>query len=250
MIEIEEIKNQLRKLGKVSVAYSGGVDSTLVAYLCKISNVDYIAVTVESEVIARDEVENAIKTANTLNLNHKIIRINLLNSKEFTRNDVMRCYYCKKKILRAIKELAEDRTIVDGTNADDLKEFRPGIKAIEEMNVESPLKKFTKEEIRRISRELKLPTWNKPPNSCLATRILNGMIEPELLGKIEKSENFVKKLGFKLVRVRVKNNGAIVQVAKNKTDVLEKFKDAISSELNKLGFQHVFFDTEGYPYEE
>ncbi|HID42747.1 MAG TPA: ATP-dependent sacrificial sulfur transferase LarE [Archaeoglobaceae archaeon] len=249
-VEIEKIKDQLKKEEKVAVAYSGGVDSTLVSYLCKTSGIDYVTVTVVSEVLSRDELENAVKIAEVLNLNHEVIRVNLLNSRNFIRNDAKRCYYCKKKILEAIKDFAGDRKIVDGTNADDLKEFRPGMRATEEMNVVSPLKKLGKEEIRRISKRLGLPTWNKPPNSCLATRIIKENISYEKLRRIERAEEIVKQLGFRLVRVRAKGNEAIVQVARNRVSDLLKIKEDVSSKLNKLGFQRVFFDPEGYHYEE
>jgi uncharacterized protein len=241
---------QLKKLKKVVVAYSGGADSTLVTYLCKMTGIDYVAVTVNSEVLSRDELENAIRVAEILNLNHEVINVSLLDVPEFVRNDQKRCYHCKKTILTAIKSTFNGRTIVDGSNADDMNENRPGRKALQEFGVISPLKHLTKNEIRTISNELSLPTWNRPSNSCLATRVNGEEISEEKLRKIEEAENVLRNFGFKLIRVRTRGDNATVQVARNRVQDLMRIKKEISARIKKLGFQHVLFDPEGYPSEE
>lgn len=276
---LEEIVSRFFEKGsKYLIAYSGGVDSTLLTYVCKIFGLDYSAVTVKSEVLSKKEFKDAVRIAGMYGFNHKVLNLNLLQFQEFVENDNLRCYFCKKKILEAIKELDKDAVILDGTNSDDLNDFRPGLKASKEMGVLNPLRELSKGEIREISKELGLDTWKKPSNSCLATRILEGKIEKGKLEKIELAEEILHDIGFKLVRVRVRqvekggfsgncesliglnsNPGLIykdkvlmvtVQVAVNKLQKLEDLKSELMLKLKGLGFQRVSFDPEGYPSDE
>ncbi|MFW6185184.1 MAG: ATP-dependent sacrificial sulfur transferase LarE [Halobacteriota archaeon] len=238
---------ELKVLGNVAVAYSGGIDSTLLTYLCKATGIDYIAVTVDSQVMARDEVRNAVNIARELGFNHKVIQLDLLKCKEFVENTSERCYHCKKMILSAIKDFAGDRTVVEATNADDLHEHRPGLRAVEELGVVSPLRLLTKEEIIKSAKEYGLPNWNKPSNSCLATRII-GQITEEELSRVEQAEEIVRKYGFSLVRVRVDSDKAVIQVAQNRLKDLFKIEDEVCGRIKRLlGFEQVLVDPEGYP---
>lgn len=246
-MDIRKIEEELLKLGKVAVAYSGGVDSTLLTYLCKIADVDYIAVTVDSQVMARGEIIGAVNTARKLGFNHSLIELDLLKCDEFVENDPERCYYCKKVILSAIKDFSGNRTVLEATNADELKEQRPGLRAVEELGAVSPLKDVTKEDIINAAKEYNLPNWNKPTNSCLATRIKGRGITEGELRRIEHAEEILREYGFRLVRVRVSHDKAVVQVALNRLADLFKIEDEIVSRFKKLGFQQVLVDPEGYP---
>lgn len=245
-MDVIEVKKELKKMGKLAVAYSGGVDSTFLTYLCKIAGVDYVAVTIDSQVVARDEIRKAVATARSLGFNHKIVELDLLKYGEFVENNPERCYHCKKLILSTIKEFAGDRTIIEATNADDLKEHRPGLRAVEELGAVSPMKNLTKEEIINAAKEHHLPNWNKPSNSCLATR-LNGKITEEELKRVEEAEEILKEYSFRLVRVRVSDDRAVIQVAQNRLIDLFKIEDEIAGRIKRLGFQQVLVDPEGYP---
>lgn len=251
-MDIRKIQRNLRETGKVAVAYSGGVDSTLLTYLCKIAGVDYIALIVDSQVMAREELQNAVGVAQKLDFNYKVIEVDLLSSQKFVENTFERCYHCKKRVLSAISDFAENRTIVEGTNADDLKEHRPGLRAVEEVGVVSPLKNLTKKEIINAAKAYNLPNWNKPSNSCLATRITDREITKEDLKRIEQAEGFLREQGFRLVRVRVAGDSdrALIQVAQNRLDDLFEVEDTVKSKIKKFGFQQVSVDPEGYPSTE
>lgn len=249
-MDIRKIQRNLRETGEVAVAYSGGVDSTLLTYLCKTAGTDYIALIVDSQVMAREELQNAVEVAQKLDFNYKVVEVDLLSSQKFVENTSERCYHCKKRVLSVIRDFAENRTIVEGTNADDLKEHRPGIRAVEEIGAVSPLKNFTKKEIINAAKEYNLPNWNKPSNSCLATRITDREITEGELRRIEEAEDILKEQGFKLVRARVAGDRALIQVAQNRLDDLFEVEDVVKNRIKKLGFRQVSVDSEGYPSTE
>ncbi len=225
------------------VLFSGGVDSTLVAYLLRLRGVKFLAVTVDAEYVPRREVEFAKRIAKLVGFKHEIVRVN--PTPEFLKNDSLRCYHCKRNMLKTILERFGNVKIFDGTNKDDLKDCRPGLKANEEFGVISPLKDFGKEEVRVMARLLGLPNWNKPPNSCLATRIV-GEITPEKLKMVEKAEDFLHDLGFEVVRVRHEFGNARVEVGRDEIVRAFEVRDEILKKLKEIGFRRVSLDLEGY----
>ncbi len=225
------------------VLFSGGVDSTLVAYTLKLRGIDFVAVTIESEYISEREIEFAKRVARTLGFRHRVIEVE--PTPEFLRNDDLRCYHCKRNMLATVlKEFGSDVTIFDGTNGDDLKEFRPGLKANEEFGVVSPLKDLSKDEIREIARRIGLPNWNRPSNSCLATRIV-GEITDDKLRMVEEAEDFLISLGFSFVRVKHEFGNARIEVGRNEIGQAFDLRDVIVRKLKEIGFKRVSLDLEG-----
>jgi len=230
---------------KAVVLFSGGIDSTLVAYLCKLYGIDYVAVTIDAEAIPRREIEYAKKIARELEFNHTIIKISQLKIPEFVKNTIDRCYYCKKVMLSKISEEFKGYSILDGTNRDDFNEFRPGLKAIKEFNVICPLKNLSKVEVRTLAKNLGLPNWSKPSNSCLATRI-RGEITLRKIKMVEKAEDFLYNLGFKIVRVRLECENARIEVGKDELERLFKMREIVTQKLKDIGFKRISLDLEGY----
>ena len=203
---------------------------------------------------SKREIEEAIEYAKTFNTNHIVVDIDNFDVKEFIENGPKRCYYCKKVVFSKVKEIAKENNIkyvVDGTNLDDLGDYRPGLKAIEELNVVSPLKEcgFTKNDIRALSKEMNLNTFNKPAFACLATRIPCGTkITNEKLRMIEKSEEYLVELGFNQFRVRLHEDIARIEVGKEEihkffsNDLLDK----TNNKLKEFGFKYVTLDMGGY----
>jgi len=226
------------------VMFSGGVDSTLVAHICKLRCLDFIAVTIDNGVIHRRELEYAKRIAKMLGFRHRVLKVEILSNENFRMFSRYRCYYCKKAMLSRVVEVFGDVTILDGTNADDLKDFRPGLKANKEFGVKSPLMCFSKSEVKSMAKRLGLPNWNKPSNSCLAMRILEDISE-EKLRVVEKAEYHILDLGFKFVRVRCKENKAFVEVGSDEVDKLISLRHNIVEELRRLGFEKVYLDLEG-----
>jgi len=225
------------------VLFSGGVDSTLVAYMLKLRGIDFVAVTIDAEFISRREIEFARRIARILGFRHAIVKIE--PSSEFLRNDDLRCYYCKRSMLTAIlNEFGSDVKIFDGTNRDDLNEFRPGLKANEEFGVVSPLKDLSKDEIREIAKSAGLPNWNKPSNSCLATRIV-GEITKDKLRMVEEAEDFLLSLGFNVVRVKHELGNARIEVGRNEIRRAFELKEIIVRKLKEIGFKRISLDLEG-----
>jgi len=240
----------------VLVAFSGGVDSTLVAYAAKTALGDKaLAVTANSLLLPPGELEEAKKLAKLIGIRHKIIEVNELENKRLVENPPNRCYYCKKELMGTLLKIALEEgleIVVDGTNADDMQSYRPGIKALKELGIRSPLAEvgLKKDEVRAISRMLGLPTADKPPVACLASRFPYGKkITLEAVKRVGKAETIIKKLaGVKLVRVRDHGNIARIEVAREERKKLfnEKVLDEISKRLKELGFLYVTMELEGY----
>lgn len=252
----EKLKNYIKSLGSLAVAYSGGVDSTfLVKVAYDVLGDRVIAVTATSSTYPKRELNDAITFIKQIGAKHIVIESEELEIEGFNKNPVDRCYYCKKELFEKIWKVAKAHGIeyvADGSNFDDLNDFRPGMKAACELNVVSPLKVagLTKEDIRKLSKELGLPTWDKPAFACLSSRIPYGeRITKEKLSMIEKAEEYLLGLGFKQVRVRYHQDKlARIEIGK---DEMEKFLninviESVRNKFKELGFLYVTLDLDGY----
>jgi uncharacterized protein len=252
----EKLKNYIKSLGSLAVAYSGGVDSTfLVKVAYDVLGDRVIAVTATSSTYPKRELNDAITFIEQIGAKHIVIESEELEIEGFNKNPVDRCYYCKKELFEKIWKVAKAHGIeyvADGSNYDDLNDFRPGMKAACELNVVSPLKVagLTKEDIRKLSKELGLPTWDKPAFACLSSRIPYGeRITKEKLSMIEKAEEYLLELGFKQVRVRYHQDKlARIEIGK---DEIEKFLninliEGVRNKFKELGFLYVTLDLDGY----
>ncbi|MBN2402204.1 MAG: ATP-dependent sacrificial sulfur transferase LarE [Spirochaetes bacterium] len=250
------LKNNIKSYSKAGVAFSGGSDSTFLLAVCAdaLGKDNVAAVTAHSNVHTESELSEAKMFADTLGIHYIIIETDALSDPVFSSNPEDRCYYCKKrfysKALAVLKETDID-VLLDGSNADDLSDYRPGYMAVRELGITSPLLEagFTKDEIRALSKSMNLPTWNKPANPCLATRIPYGnAITGEKLGTIAKAEAFIRSLGFGIVRVRHHDETARIEIPA--TDIYRFMQDNIRQQvhqyLKSLGFAWITLDMEGY----
>lgn len=250
------LKGILKQLGSAVVAFSGGVDSS---FLLKVASQIFpkdklLAVTACSETYSESERKEAIKIAKHLGVRHRLIYTNEFSNDNFKNNPPDRCYYCKKELFSKLNVIADTEKlayVIDGTNLDDLKDYRPGRKAAEELRVRHPLQEagLTKEEIRRLSKRLNLLTYNKPALSCLASRFPYGeTISKKGLKMVDEAESELKKFGFKDVRVRSHKTIARIELGNNELDLLLKngFRKKIVKRLKDLGFVYITLDLEGY----
>jgi uncharacterized protein len=252
---IEDLKSNLKKLGSVLIAYSGGVDSTfLMAVAAGIPDVDVMAVTASNPMIPDWEIKEAKRMAKRLKVRHKILKTDPLGNPALKSNPKDRCYICKKSIFIKFLNLAQEigySYVADGTNYDDLGIYRPGLKALEELGIKSPLAdaRLTKDNIRKSSKEMGLSTWDAPALACLATRIpYDEELTEAKLKMIDESESFLRSLGFKQIRVRYHYPIARIELGSEEIPkILESgTKERVVKRLKALGFDHIVVDLEGY----
>ncbi|MFA6350200.1 MAG: ATP-dependent sacrificial sulfur transferase LarE [Candidatus Omnitrophota bacterium] len=253
MGKLKKLKYILKKMGSVLLAYSGGADSSFLLKAALDSLGDKVlAVTAVSETYPNEELIHARQLARKLGARHMVIRTKELNDPKFRKNPVERCYYCKKELFLKLRKVAVKQGIsfvIDAGNLSDKADFRPGNKAKNELGVRSPLSEagFTKDDIRLMSKKSGLNTWNKPSLACLASRIPYGSsIQPGILSRIDKAEQFLRKLGFIQVRVRHYNDLCRIEVMPGRIrSLIAKQKDVVDN-LKKLGYNYVTVDLEGF----
>lgn len=251
--KLERLKALIKNMESVIVAFSGGMDSTFMLKIAHdVLKGKCVAVTAISSTYPRRELEDAKKFAEDIGARHLIIESEELDIPQFRKNPVNRCYYCKKELFKKIKDVAKKegiKSIADGSNLDDISDFRPGAKALAELNIRSPLKEccFTKKDIRDCSKKLGLCAWNKPSFACLSSRFPYGTeITKERLAKIEKAEEFLRAIGFLQVRVRYHGDIARIEVEKKDFPMLIENSEKITAEFKNIGFVYTAMDLKGY----
>lgn len=253
--KLKELEKNLKKMARVLIAFSGGVDST---FLLKVAHDvlgnKVIAVTSSSPIHFSYELKEAEKLARRLRVRHIISHSRIPGNVNFIKNTVNRCYFCKKTLFKELKKIARENNlqfVLDGSNYDDFRSFRPGKKALKELGIKSPLAEvgLKKKEIRKISKELGLSSGNRPSQTCLATRIPYGeRITRKKLERIEKGEEFLRSLGLKEIRLRDYGNMARIEVSPKEIRILAK-KDITKKVVNRLkglGYTYVSLDLQGY----
>ncbi len=253
--KLSKLKKVVNELESVVVAFSGGVDSTLVAKVCYDALKDNsMAVTARSETYPDFEFKEAQKLAKEIGIKHLVIDTSELAIEGFANNPPERCYFCKTELFGKLKEIAKEQgflNVADGANVDDTKEFRPGLEASKELDVKSPLKisDMTKQDIREVSKMLNISNWDKPAYACMSSRFPYGQsITEEKLSMVSEAEKYLRSLGLIQFRVRHHETIARIEVLPEDIHLLtdSSAREELTGRFKEIGFTYVTLDLEGY----
>ena len=256
-VQIDEkfiaLKKYLRELGSVAVAFSSGVDST---FLLKVAHDELgekvLAITAKSNLFPQREIAESKNFCEREKIRQIIFEVDELKIPEFENNPPNRCYLCKKNIFSEIKKIAAENKILyvaEGSNMDDVGDYRPGMKAIAELEIKSPLRaaELYKKEIRELSKKLNLPTFDKPSMACLASRFVYGeKITSEKLLQVERAEEFLREKNFKQFRVSIHGNLARIEILQTDFEKILPIREDIVKNFKIFGFDYVSLDLQGY----
>ena len=250
-----KLEDYIRGLGSLAVGFSGGVDSSLLLTVAHdVLGEKAMAVTGEDASVPERELKEAVKFCKDRGIRHVVFRFDPMKEEGYRHNGPDRCYFCKRGIFSMIQQIAEENGIsyaAEGSNMDDLGDYRPGLRAVDELGVKSPLREagLTKQDIRLISKAMGLPTWSKPAYACLASRFVYGEeITEKKLHMIDKAEQYLIELGFYEERVRLHGNMARIEVPEKDIERLasKEVREAVHSRFKELGFMFVTMDMHGY----
>jgi uncharacterized protein len=251
--KLNALKEIIAAQKKVCIAFSGGVDSTLLLKVATdLDGVEVLPILVDGAMMPRSELKEALELARSMGTEPTVIKANVFLLPQFAKNGQDRCYHCKKFLFEQIKETALESgftTILDGSNLDDEKDYRPGIRALGELGILSPLKmsQLTKDDIRNLSAHYRLKTAKKPAMACLATRIpTNSPITPQALQMVEAGEEILKSLELKQYRLRLINNLGKIECVPEDFDTILRNRNILTTKLKKIGFDSVALDLSGY----
>ena len=254
-VKLRDLRRRLGELPGAVVAFSGGVDSSMLLHVCReVLGDAVVAVTADSPSLPRAELDEARELATAMEARHVVLATNELERPDYQRNGSDRCYYCKQELFVTVAERRRevgpaDWPVLYGAILDDLGDHRPGQKAAAEHGVLAPLvdSEFTKEDVRRYSREVGLPTADKQSFACLSSRVMHGTpIDAALLGRLERAEAVVRELGFKQFRVRHHGNLARLEVGPDELAVAVTHRAALTAGIKAAGYSFVAVDLQGY----